>query len=115
MQILAPAAILLFLAGCRDSESQTVTEQQTDIPIERVTPPDVSLPDAAWDGNIEAVKQHIAAGSDLNQKNASGTTPIENAATSGQPDVVRVLIEAGADVNSRNDEGGTPLHRAWNR
>jgi ankyrin repeat protein len=85
MQILAAAATLLVLADCRDSESQTVTEQQTDIPSERVAPPDVSLPDAAWAGDIEAVKQHIAAGSDLNQKNASGTTPIENAATSGRP------------------------------
>ena len=29
-------------------------------------PPDISIYDAAGDGNIEAVKQHIAAGTDLN-------------------------------------------------
>jgi len=27
-----------------------------------------SIHDAAWDGNIEAVKQHLAAGTDVNAK-----------------------------------------------
>jgi len=104
--------LVVFLAGCGDSEPQSSEEEQSRTPEVPPTPPSVSLLDAAWEGNLEAVKQHIAAGSDLNEKNPSGATPIEHAATSGQTEVVKVLIEAGADVNSRNNRGGTPLHAA---
>lgn len=94
------AMVILTCSGCKE---------KAEVPS---TPPSVSLLDAAWEGNLEAVQQHIAAGSDLNEKNPSGATPIEHAATSGQTEVVRVLIKAGADVNSRNNRGGTPLHAA---
>ena len=113
MQILATAAILLFLAGCRDSESQTVTEEQTDIPQERATPPDASLQDAAWEGDIEAVKQHIAAGSDLNQRNPeSGATALIAAASRGQNETAILLIEGGADLEVKDNQGATALHTA---
>ena len=38
-------------------------------------PPDISIKDAAEEGNIEAVKQHLAAGTDVNAKTGSGWTP----------------------------------------
>jgi len=98
-QIMIAIVAVMFLVGCSDSEPPAM-------------PPSVSLPDAAWDGNLEAVKLHTAAGSNLNEKNASGAIPLTNAASSGQTEVVKALIEAGADVNSRNKEGATPLHAA---
>jgi hypothetical protein len=76
------------------------------------TPPNVSLHDAVWEGNLKAVKQHIVAGSDLNIRTAAGTTPLERAVVADHAEAVEVLIEAGADVNSRNNEGSTPLHTA---
>lgn len=94
------AMVILTCSGCKE---------KAEVPA---TPPSVSLLDAAWEGNLEAVKQHIAAGSNLNEKNESGVTPLTNAASSGQTEVVKVLIEAGADVNSRDKEGATPLHAA---
>jgi predicted component of type VI protein secretion system len=33
--------------------------------------------DAATSGNIEAVKQHLAAGTDVNAKNDDGKTPLD--------------------------------------
>ncbi len=39
--------------------------------------PDISIHDAARTGNIEAVKQHIAAGTDVNAKNDDGETPLD--------------------------------------
>ena len=39
--------------------------------------PDISIHDAAKDGNIEAIKQHIAAGTDVNAKNDEGGTPLD--------------------------------------
>jgi hypothetical protein len=35
-------------------------------------PPDISIHDAARDGNIGAVKQHLDAGTDVNAKDENG-------------------------------------------
>jgi len=37
-------------------------------------PPDISIHNATYDGNIEAVKQHLAAGTDVNVKDEFGRT-----------------------------------------
>ena len=42
-------------------------------------PPNISIHEAASDGNIEAVKQHLAAGTDVNAKGADGKTPLDSA------------------------------------
>ena len=76
----------------------------------KATPPSVGLHEAVFQGNVEAIRQHIKAGSDLNEKDPmGGSSPLITAAVFGQIEVVRVLIEAGADVNFRNNEGSTPL------
>jgi CubicO group peptidase (beta-lactamase class C family) len=74
--------------------------------------PDVSLHVAALQGNIDAVRQHIEAGSDLNAKDAYGSSPLIIATTFGKTEVARALIEAGADMKISNNEGSTPLHIA---
>jgi CubicO group peptidase (beta-lactamase class C family) len=77
-----------------------------------VAPPGVSLHMASLQGNLEAVRRHIEAGSDLNQKDAFGSTPLMVAATFGRTEVARALIDAGADLHITNNDGGTPLHTA---
>jgi CubicO group peptidase (beta-lactamase class C family) len=74
--------------------------------------PAVSIHMAALAGNIEAVRQHIAAGSDLNEKDAWGSTPLIIASAFGKTEVARALIEAGADLNITNSDGATALHTA---
>ena len=72
--------------------------------------PDISIYEAAREGNIEAVKQHIAAGTDVNAVwDVMGTTPLHNAAFGGHKEVVELLIAKGADVNGKDDVGWTPL------
>ena len=46
--------------------------------------PDISIHQAAYDGNIEAVKEHIAAGTDLNAKGNLGLTPLDEATRAGR-------------------------------
>lgn len=75
-------------------------------------PPSVSIHVAALQGDIDAIRQHIRAGSDLNEKDAWGSTPLIIAATFGKIDVARALIEAGADTEIRGNDGSTPLHVA---
>ena len=68
--------------------------------------------DAAALGNIEAVKQHIAAGTDVNAVPKSGYPPLHEAAGWGHKEVVELLIAKGTDVNAKNKDGWTPLHPA---
>ena len=42
-------------------------------------PPDISIHEATKEGNIEAVKQHIAAGTYVNAKDDYGATPLDDA------------------------------------
>jgi ankyrin repeat protein len=74
--------------------------------------PDISIHDAAWDGNIEAVKQHLAAGTDVNAKDKNGWTPLHAAAFEDHKEIAELLIAKGADVNAKNKNGWTPLHFA---
>jgi hypothetical protein len=74
--------------------------------------PGVGIHLAALQGNVEAIRKHVEAGSDLNEKDAYGSTPLIIAATFGKTEVAKVLIDAGADVNVTNNDGGTALHAA---
>ena len=74
--------------------------------------PDISIHEAAEDGNIEAVKQHIAAGTDVDARDGEGETPLHDATFYGHKEIVELLIAKGADVNAKNKRVGTPLHGA---
>jgi len=71
--------------------------------------PDIDIHQAATDGNIKAVKQHLAAGTDVNAKDYRGWTPLHWAAQYGHKEIVELLIAKGADVNAKNTEGARPL------
>ena len=61
--------------------------------------PSVDIWEAAWDGNIEAVKQHLAAGADVNAKNVGGGTPLDWAITSRRTataEIAQLLRKHGA-------------------
>ena len=58
------------------------------------------------------MRQHIEAGSDLNAKDAYGSTALVVAATFGKTEVARALLEAGADMTLTNNEGSAPLQIA---
>jgi fucose 4-O-acetylase-like acetyltransferase len=73
----------------------------------------IGLHEAAVQGNVAAIRQHIEAGSDLDTKEPTGgSSPLITAIVFGKTEVAKVLIEAGADVNFTNNEGSSPLHTA---
>ena len=74
--------------------------------------PSISIHKASEEGNIEVVKQHLAAGTDVNAKNRHGNSPLQLAALMGHKEIVELLIAKGADVNAKDADGGTPLHSA---
>ncbi|SVC90659.1 uncharacterized protein METZ01_LOCUS343513, partial [marine metagenome] len=74
--------------------------------------PDISIHEAVAEGNIEAVKQHLAAGTDVNAKDRHKNTPLHAAAAWGQKEIAELLIANGADVNAKRFDGRTPLDEA---
>ena len=73
--------------------------------------PDISIHGAAYEGNIEAVKQHIAAGTDLSAKSGPfRESPLHHAAREGHKEIAELLIAAGADVNVKNYQDETALN-----
>ena len=68
--------------------------------------------DAARKGDIEAVKQHLAAGRNVNAKDDKGRIPLHRAAREGHTEVAELLIANGAYVNAKDKEGKTPLYHA---
>jgi len=67
---------------------------------------------AAEGGNIEVVKQYLAAGVDVNAKSEFGTTPLHSAAHRGHKEITKLLITNGADVNVKDKIFGIPLDYA---
>lgn len=64
---------------------------------------------AAGAGNIEAVKQHLAKGMDVDAKNKDGATALHVAAILGQYEVAKLLVQKGTDVNARKNDGATAM------
>ncbi len=72
-----------------------------------------SLHRAAEEGDIEAVKEHLAAGTDKNVRAGKwGDTPLHRAAFWGYTEIVELLINNEVDVNAKDDYGCTALHDA---
>ena len=67
---------------------------------------------AAKTGNIDRVRELIAAGANVNQQDNNGLTPLHWAAENGHQAVVQALIAAGADINQQDNDGWTPLLHA---
>ena len=57
--------------------------------------PSVDIWEAARTGNIEAVKQHLAAGTDVNSKTGFIWTPLHYAAREGHKEIVELLRKHG--------------------
>ena len=94
------AAVLLV--GCATTQSPRPSTAKA---------PDILIHEAAFRGNLEAVKQHLAAGTDVNEERRE-MTPLHWAANYGHKELVELLIANGADVNAKTKTGITPLDEA---
>ena len=74
------------------------------------TVPNISIHQAAAEGNIEVLRQHILvqAPDYINTKNGSGWTPLHFAYAKGQKKTALFLLENGARYEARNNLGQAP-------
>jgi len=93
-QALLACAVCLFITACGTRA------------------PSISLDSAVEKGDLQSVEQHIAAGTDLNEKNSSGWTALHLAAMNGNVPIVQALIAGGADDSVTGPDGKTPLEVA---
>jgi uncharacterized protein len=99
-------SILLLLSSCAESDKKEKT-------VTNVATPKTTIQTAVLTNNLEIIKQHIAAGTDLNVKDQmTGSTPLITAVVFGKTAIVKALIEAKADLSAKNNDGATALHNA---
>ena len=82
MKLILTTIAAVVLVGCGESQPKR---------------PDISIHDAAAKGNVEAVKQHLAAGTDVNAKNDDGRTPLDSIyhIRGGKPETFTLLRKHG--------------------
>jgi hypothetical protein len=106
--------LLLLIAACSQSSKKSKDDATNTTETKVVvTKPEIDIQAAILSDNLEAVKQHISAGTDLNKKDPmTGATPLITAASFGKNKIVQLLIDAGADLTVKKNDGATALHTA---
>jgi len=94
--LLITTILVVLLMGCGPLQSNAM-----------------SLHRAAEEGDIEAVKKHLATGANKNVRAGKWRdTPLHRAAFWGYTEIVELLINNEVDVNAKDKYGCTPLHDA---
>jgi ankyrin repeat protein len=106
--------VILLTSACAQSGNSTNNNSENNSKAKSIVDkPKIDIQTAVLSGNLEAVKLHIEAGTDLDEKDAmSGSTPLISAATFGKTAIVKALIDANADLAIINNDGSTALHTA---
>lgn len=105
-------AALVLIVSCKN-EKDSEKEGKTLVSQAGVRPPEIDIHTAVITGNQEALQQHIAAGTNLNERDPfGGSSPLISASVFGKPEMAKILIDAGADLDFQNNDGSTALHTA---
>jgi ankyrin repeat protein len=106
IRLLCVLGIIIVLVSCGEKKSEESSAGTTKAP-------EVDIHTAVVTDNLDALKQHIAAGTNINEKDPfGGSSPLISAAVFGKPEAAKILLDAGADVNFQNNDGSTALHTA---
>ena len=109
--ILVSILAAVLVVGCATTQSPEPPTTKVQVRgSDREGELDVPILAAAYNGNIEAGKQHLAAGTNVNVKGGfADGTPLHYAAANGHKEIAELLIEKGADVKAKDEGGKTPL------
>ncbi|WP_276484025.1 ankyrin repeat domain-containing protein [Paraflavitalea pollutisoli] len=100
--------LLVLLGSCQ--LNRAVAQKNDSV---KVKPPAMDIHTAVLRGDTSAIRQHLAAGTDINTRDVyGGSSPLISACLFGKSAIAQLLIDAGADINLRNNDGSTALHTA---
>ena len=103
-------SLTIVLGSCNEISSPA---QGLTVAATGVKQPKMDIHTAILTNNLEVLKQHIAARSNLNVKDPlGGSSPLISACLFNRAEMAELLIKAGADLNMRNNDGSTALHTA---
>ena len=119
--LLLTTIAAVLLVGCGESQQSAPQTEPVAEATKPTTPPkapDISIHDAANEGNIEAVKKALADGANVNAKDEDGETSLHRAAWSGLKEIAELLISNGSDVNAKSEgdrviQTGPVLSLVW--
>ena len=98
--ILLTTIAAVLLVGCGTTQQSAPSPEAKPEPT-TAKAPDISIHDAAMGsftspfGNIEAVKQHLATGADVNAKTKSGNTPLDKTINFNRTEIADLLRKHG--------------------
>jgi hypothetical protein len=99
-----------------DAVAVTAEDQSSRRPVQRASRAlDRELYEAANEGDLEGVKELLAAGANASAKIEGDGSPLIGAARSGRSEITKLLLEQGADPNGAVEGDGSPLINAASR
>lgn len=98
---------------CEDGKNFDMPEPQEDTPeYYRCKNLQKKLNQAAWDGDVEAIRKALEDGASVRAGYYQEGTPLSGAITKGHMAAVKLLVENGAEVNQEYIFGDTALKKA---
>lgn len=70
---------------------------------------DQALRDAAFEGNLQTVKQLLSGNTDVTSTDEDGRTALMLASYNGYTDIAKMLVKSGSKVNALDKEGRSAL------
>ena len=67
---------------------------------------------SARTGDMDEMRESLAAGAPVDGRDANGTTALMMAAANGHVEAMQVLLSSGADINATNERENTSMHWA---
>ena len=104
--LLVGGLAALTLAGCGTNEPAMKTNPRR---TDQMADADQQLLDGAESGDAATVSAALAAGANVETRNARRRTPLLLAAAADRIDPARELLKHGADVNAVDDQSDTPF------
>ena len=114
LKLITTVSLLILSLGLNNCFAQADSIKSAGSPTgKKQRSSKVDIHTAVVNGDLDAVRQYIAAGSNLNEPEPmGGSSPLITAALFNKKEMVKVLLDAGARVDFRNNDGSTALHVA---